>query len=273
MKKNYLLSVLIVLISSIVSIFAQTIDCYDVNTPPEYNCGPWSNEITDYNVQIPYYQGCTIYLTYKYRTCTVINFNCPPGNEKIIFQIKPISISWGGDCDDLLYDVYPGWPNDFSNADPLVIAEMMKTATSMIELRLFEEYYNALSPQLQAEMQCEGNPCSLPDIDGCFAQSFYSMPHCVSFCHAPYYENGVRRIRATWKSCSIEPLPCCTFYRSYCYCPATGSILVTEELSNDIQFDCTHLEQPWGDSCGAIGTGQEDLYRTECVSICDETLR
>lgn len=245
-------------------------DCYEIMTPPSYNCGSWSS-VQYEDIQLDYFQ-CTVQVGYSTRECTFIDTDCND-MERTVLQIRLYSIDWDWDgCMALTLYLFPGYPNDFGNVNEnnfAVIKAELQTKIAKLE---FVDFYNGLSAFEQSLLNCTGTypNCDPPDTYCRPFEVFWLETECSYLC-IHEYEDGHNWIYP--KPC-IGSTTCCEYRNYFCMCidpnDPNNYIINSYQESTSSTGTCTEAIVPTN-PCGDSGTGGgATIHNTDCMSVCPE---
>ncbi|TAL70158.1 MAG: hypothetical protein EPN82_05965 [Bacteroidetes bacterium] len=116
-----------------------------------------------------------------------------------------------------------------------------------ITVQNFLDMYNQTPtepPILRQMLECEGNPCQLPDnCEGSTTDAFEGF--CASYClsYTPIATGGDGKVYIKKDECTENGSGCCLYKRNHCYCKATGEVLVRETIT-PAQGDCVPERRP-----------------------------
>ena len=210
------------------------IDCY---TPPTgVVCDEDWTPVT-VNRVFSLVSGCYITVTYSYRECR--DYTCSPAKKIIQFNLGGIDIP--DDCEGLMAQLFPGYPNNWGG---IMNQANWNDMIDKIFFTLGQEYILSHNYQIP---QCQGEPPTCGDAPtGCgnSVEIYYTQPFCRAYCiqKSQVLPAGYRNISIFEINCDSESSQACCEHRKYfCYC---GGVLKVTNINTYTQGSCNVQLEP-----------------------------
>lgn len=186
------------------------------------SCGEWENK--DDIVMVV--MGCTITIKYQTRLCSYVDPNC--FIPRPLLQVNVTGIYWDDlTCNNLMYNLFPGYPNNFSQLNVILFEQMFAQANETAATQAFTDYYNSLQTQSEKDQyNCDGTPpnCTFPQ-EGCNnIEVIASNPTCQIVCWGVRNglgTNGEPYIFFNYLPCDDNGESCCVKIMKFCICDTT----------------------------------------------------
>lgn len=250
---------------------SQPTDCLDMFVYDPANSCTYVETVKEW-IEIPMYNDCKVQFTFKVYECEEASPTppCTTKRKYKVFRITGFNPDWG--CPEIMQAIFPGYPNDYSYTDDVVLKTLMSYGESVISEMLFLEHYNSLSQAGKDSLKCGGTPpdCGIPVESSCTLYSiFFTQPACFKYCISI-----VQLLPNVWVPyidvirCVEEGFGCCVTKRIYCVCddginpPTINSISISEPISGSClenDTSCPIRNDPYGNGL---------RYESECYHFC-----